>query len=93
MSPIQPRQIVEEKTFTDAFALLKIDYQRLDEVLLGVTMALCVHPEKCDVIPGTILSIIKTRPFPAPGGKGVPALRIFFTYTEQQVHLRYVELV
>ena len=56
--------------------------------MLGVELALCAHPENFPVIPGTILSLIKTRPFPH-----IPPLRIFFTYTDQQVHLRHIEII
>jgi hypothetical protein len=82
------RTVVETERFSKAFQQLKISAQRLDEVLVGVHQALCVEPAKCPVIEGTPLSMIKTRHF----GK-TPALRIFFTYTDNEVQLVHVEII
>ena len=82
------RTIVEDESFSKSFDQLKVSYRRLDEVLVGVTLALVTSPEHCPVVPGTVLSILKTREFPS-----IPPLRIFFTYDEKEVHLRYVELI
>jgi hypothetical protein len=82
------RTIVEDESFSNAFAKLKVSYRRLDEVLVGITLALVQSPEHCPIVPGTVLSILKTREFP-----GIPPLRIFFTYDEKEVHLRHVELI
>jgi hypothetical protein len=88
LSTPQLRTIVEDDSFCSAFEKLKVAYQRLDEVLVGVGIALARHPEHCPVIKGTVLSVIKTRPFPA-----IPALRVFFTYDDGEVHLRHVEII
>lgn len=88
MSTSPHRTIVEDDSFSGAFNPLKISHRRLDEVLIGVHVALCMRPEICIRIEGTVLSMIKTREFP-----GIPALRIFFTYTDEEVHLRHVEVI
>ena len=82
------RTIIEDESFGKAFGKLKVSYKRLDEVLVGVTLALVQSPEHCPVVPGTVLSIVKTREFP-----DIPPLRIFFTYDEKEVHLRHVEQI
>jgi len=82
------REIVETERFTTAFQALKIPYQRLDEVMAGLTHALCYKPEECPVIEGTRLSLIKTRGY----GK-MPDLRIFFTFNDDQVQLQHVEVI
>jgi hypothetical protein len=86
--PTTHRQIVEEASFTEAVKAFGISFTRLDEALWAVTEAVATHPEKQPTIPGTVLSMVKTRTFP-----GVPALRIFFTYTEVEVHLLKVERI
>lgn len=88
MSQSAHRTIIEEQSFATAFAELKISHQRLDEVLVGLHQALSQKPELSPRIPGTVLSIIKTKEFP-----DTPALRIFFTYTDAEVHLRHVEVI
>ena len=88
MSTSKHRTVIQEPSFTDAFNQLRISYQRLDEVLSGVHSILVVHPELCPLIEGTVLSMIKTLEFPH-----VPPLRIFFTYTDDEVHLRHVEVI
>jgi hypothetical protein len=44
------------------------------------------QPEIFPVIPGTSLSVAKTAVYP-----DAPALRIFFTYTDREVHLVTIE--
>jgi len=82
------RTIVEDESFSQAFEKLQVAYERLDEVLTGVTLALVQSPHDCPVIKGTVLSVIKTREFP-----NIPPLRIFFTYDQREVHLRHVEVI
>jgi hypothetical protein len=82
------REVVEEESFSQALAKLRISFERLDEIITGVHWGLCVHPEICHKIPGTKFSVIKTIKFAK-----TPELRIFFTYTENQVHLHHVELI
>ena len=48
--------------------------------------ALSRHPEQFPRVPGTQISIIKTPVYP-----NAPSLRIFFTYSEEEVHLLVVE--
>jgi hypothetical protein len=53
-----------------------------------VRLALRLHPERWPKIPNTVFSMLKTREFP-----NIPPLRIFFTYTDDEVHLRHVEVI
>jgi hypothetical protein len=82
------RTIIQEPTFDAQIAILAISHKRLDEVLLGIHISLANHPDKCPKIPGTLLSAVKTRFYPE-----APALRIFFTYDEDEVHLHHIEFV
>jgi hypothetical protein len=86
--PNTVRTVIETERFSTAFQALSLSYQRLDEVMVGLTHALCVKPEECPVITGTKLSLITTRAY----GK-VPALRIFFTFNDNEVLLQHVELI
>jgi hypothetical protein len=86
--PNTVRTVIETERFSTAFQALSLSYQRLDEVMVGITHALCVKPEECTVIAGTKLSLITTRGY----GK-VPPLRIFFTFNDKEVLLQHVEVI
>lgn len=86
MPPNTHRTIIEEKAFSRQIEGLAISHRRLDEVMVGISVALSSRPEHCTVVPGTKLSVIKTQAYPK-----APALRIFFTYDENDVHLQFVE--
>ena len=82
------RTIRQEDRFTEQLEALKVDYERLDEALLWVNVALCKSPHIFPVIPGTRVSRIRLRDFP-----GVPNLCIFFIYDENEVYLLSAELI
>ena len=78
------RTVREEPKFQEQLEALAVDFQRLDEVMRGVHISLCLKPETFEKIGP--LSVLKTDMYP-----GAPALRIFFTYTATEVHLLFVE--
>ena len=80
------RTIRQEPKFNEQLETLGISHHRLDEVLEGVAFALSRHPEVFPRVPGTQLSMVKTPVYPE-----APSLRIFFTYTDDEVHLLMVE--
>jgi len=80
------RTIRQEPKFNEQLAALGVSHKRLDEVMEGVSFALSRHPEQFPRVPGTQISIIKTPVYP-----NAPSLRIFFTYSEEEVHLLVVE--
>jgi hypothetical protein len=81
-----PRIIREEPKFSEQVKALALDHKRLDEVLTGAYFALANGPENFPVVPGTSLSVLKTDVYP-----NAPALRIFFTYNIDEVHLITIE--
>lgn len=81
------RTIRQEPKFDEQLRELGISCRRLDEILDGVCFGLARDPESFGVVPGTHLSILKTAVFPQ-----APSLRIFFTYTDNEVCLLWVEL-
>jgi hypothetical protein len=58
----------------------------MDEILESVSFALARHPERYHQVPGTSLSVIKTACY-----RDAPSIRIFFTYTDDEVHLVMIE--
>jgi len=57
--------------------------------LRGVEWAVATNPEAHPKIPGTLLRLVKTDPFP-----GAPPLRVHFTIDDENTcTLQYVELI
>jgi hypothetical protein len=84
--PGQLRTVREEPKFREQLDALATDHRRLDDVLAALYFALARRPEMFPAISGTSLSLAKTEFYP-----DAPALRIFFTYTDTEVHLLAVE--
>jgi hypothetical protein len=63
-------------------------WERLDEVLSGISCALAMRPEFWPKVEGTPLSVLTTLHYPK-----VPPLRLFFTYDEHRVRLLWVEII
>ena len=85
------RTIRDENLYKKNIEALKVDWKRLDEALLGVQMALSNAPELFPLVPGTGnpgLRRLKLVGFP-----GVPPLSIFFTFTDEEVHLHAAEII
>jgi hypothetical protein len=80
------RTIREEKLFLQQKKKLKHSARRLDEILDGVTWAMCRKPESFPGVPGTRLYLAKTDDFP-----GTPAIHIWFTFDEETVLLLGIE--
>jgi len=82
------RKIVESSDFTAQINALRVNYRRLDEAIIGVHEAVVRSPEKFPNIPGTKLHRLKLIGF-----DGVPALSIYLTFNETEVHLVWAELI
>lgn len=80
------RTVREEPKFSEQFQALAASHKRLDDVLYALYFALARKPENFPAVRGTTLSVAKTAVYP-----DAPALRIFFTYTDTEVHLMHVE--
>jgi hypothetical protein len=80
---------VEESLFNEQLKALGVSHYRLDDVLQGITEALCYTPESFEAVPGTKLRAFKTAVYP-----NCPSLRIFFYVSadDQQIHLLCIEL-
>lgn len=82
------RTLVEEDTFKESRARLKVHCQQLDEALDEITIAIARNPEYFPYVPpGKELRRCRTREFP-----NVPAYDILFTYDDKEVRLWYVDL-
>lgn len=80
------RTLREEPKFREQFEALAASHERLDDVLAALYFSLARQPEVFPTIPGTSLSVAKTAVYP-----NAPALRIFFTYNDTEVHLLVIE--
>ena len=80
------REIVEEAGFTEQVNALAISYKRLDDVMEGILFAVSSNPEHFPLIPGTRLRFLNTSVYP-----DAPALRVYFTATEERVSLIAIE--
>ncbi len=80
------RTVREEPKFLEQCQALAVSHKRLDDVLSGLYFSLARQPEIFPKVPGTSLSLAKTAMYP-----DAPALRIFFTYSDTEVHLMAIE--
>lgn len=87
--PKEPRlrTVVEEDLFSTQLAALASSHRRTDEALAGLYFTLARIPEEFEQIQRTRISIVKTVSFAS-----LPALRVFFTYTDDEVHLWGIEI-
>jgi hypothetical protein len=82
------RGIVESPQYSQERDAIGPSVERLDEALVGVLWALSHDPEHFELIPGTRnLHRVLTDPFP-----DVPALRIWYSFDQQQVTLHSIEI-
>jgi hypothetical protein len=72
------REVIYDYTFDEQKKFLGQDVERLDSVIRSAEWRVACHPEKCPKIPGTILRVVFTDPFP-----GIPPMRIFFSITDE----------
>lgn len=89
--PIHPtlRTVIETKVFLDQKSKLQPDIKRFDEILFGVTWALARDPERFPlVLDNQHIRVIKTDKT-----KEIPAIRIFFSSSENEVKLLWLEEV
>jgi len=84
--PFFLRTIREEPKYKEQLEALALSYERLDEILTGVYFTLARHPKIGIQIPSTTLFLIKTDIYP-----DAPALRIFYTFNDAEVHLLAIE--
>jgi hypothetical protein len=68
------RQVRYDQTFEEQKLLLHPDVKRLDEIIRSVEWKMAKHAEKCPKMPGTILRIAFTDPFP-----DAPPMRVLFS--------------
>lgn len=80
------RTVREEPKFHEQLEGLAASHRRLEDVLGALYFSLARQPEAFPRIPGTGLSVAKTAVYP-----DAPALRIFFTYSDTEVHILAVE--
>jgi hypothetical protein len=74
-----PREVIYDYTFDEQAKLLGPSVERLDAVIRSAVWKVACHAEECPQIPGTILRVVFTDPFP-----GVPQMRIFFSITDEK---------
>lgn len=83
------RTVRRDQLFEQNARLIQPDAPRLDEQLQGVEWVIATNPEACPRIPGTLLRLVKTDPFP-----GAPPLRIYFTIDDENTcTMQYIELI
>jgi hypothetical protein len=83
------RTIKYDPLFESAASAIQPDAKRLDAQLRGAEWAIATKPEAFDLVPGTILRILKTDPWP-----DAPPLRIYFSIDDDTTcTLRWIEIV
>jgi hypothetical protein len=80
------RTVREESKFREQIEAMAVGHERLDDVLAAPYFSLARQPEIYPTIPATSLSLAKTAVYP-----NAPALRIFFTYNDTEVHPLVIE--
>lgn len=80
------RTIRQEPKFDEQLETLGIACKRLDDIMEAVCFALSRSPDIYPKIPGTCLRVLKTVIYPDS-----PSLRIFFTFSHEEVHLLTIE--
>ena len=81
-----PRKIVEEATFDEQRAALKITCRIFDEAFEKVDLALARLPELFPVVPGRELRRLRLN-----GYSRMPDINIWFTFTDTTVTLHFIE--
>jgi hypothetical protein len=84
--PEKPQTLWKARVCATLLRALAVNHKRLDDVLSALYFELSRKPEIFPTLPGTSLSVVKTAVY-----SDAPALRIFFTYTEAEVHLIHIE--
>lgn len=88
VGPSSFRTVREESTFSEEKERISRSAKRLDEVLSGVIWTLCRAPDSFQKVSDLDLYLIKTDAAP-----GVPALRVWYTFNDNEVHLMFIEAV
>lgn len=90
-NPVHPhiRGIFEQERLSQVLTDLGISVLKIDSVLEGLTNTICRKPELFAREPHTGWSRINTKSFPPD----IPALRIWFTYDDTDIHIESVELI
>jgi hypothetical protein len=88
-SPHKARTIRYSKVFDSQWeAIIRTPgSERCDDLLNGVEWGISVNPTAHKLIPGTMIRIVKTEPFP-----GAPALRIYFAIDKDDHHCTIYEV-
>lgn len=84
-----PRSVFEEPGFTAGRLALVPDTKRWDEFWRTVEWALALDPAGFDQVPGLNLWVIVSEPSP---GTGFPYLRVFYSFDDDYIYLKWVEL-
>lgn len=82
------REVIEEESFALERERISCSAKRLDEILFGITWALCRKPESFPQVQGLDLYLAKTDAF-----SDTPAVNVWFTFDDKYVHLLFVEIV
>lgn len=83
------RTVIEDKQFNEQKQKITPDVRRLDEILFGITWTVARGPEECPrVLENPDIRVIQTNRF-----MDIPRLRIFFTFDDKEVHLKWVEVL
>lgn len=85
------RCLIHEHGTEKQIQALGIGFERYDDLMLSVELALIRYPEMFPVIPKTRLSICKTNEFVGGQFSEIPSLAIFFYYDETSVSIVAVE--
>jgi hypothetical protein len=86
--PRKIRTIVEQAALKAELTRCGVDARKLDRVTQGLTDTICVSPEILQREEETGWSCILTKEYP-----GVPAIRIWYTYDDDKVHIEAVDLL
>lgn len=83
------RTVIEDKRFEEQKKKITPDVRRFDEILFGVAWAVARGPEQFpQALEKPDIRVIKTDPL-----AGIPRLRIFFTFDDDEVHLKWIEVI
>lgn len=87
--PLHPavRQIVEQERLEEILSSLGLSALKLDSVLRGLADTVCRRPELFAREPYTGWSRVIVKAFPPD----IPALRVWFTFDEQNIYIECVE--
>lgn len=83
------RSLVASEDFDEEKCTIEPDAKRFDEMMRSVEWVLIREPGHFPEVPGTNgLHMLKTDEFPS-----APAVRIWYTYDDQEIFLHSIEIV